>query len=247
VNIARLVALILQQAPTVQQALLPQPQVHITFWNGPAASWAAAIGTLILAFVAVFQEWIKSLFFKPVLDLDVRVARPDAEKTWFDANTEVYYFRVAVTNTGRRVAEDVQVYVSAIKRKKVDTKYETLDRFTPMALRWTHKGVATLPFLLPKMPRADCDLGHISDPGRKVGTFESLPDVLDEQAVFAVETEVTPNSKGNLLGPGEYRLYLKVAASNCPPNDFMVKLKMPGDWFPDEERMFRDGIGLTLG
>ncbi|HXY79409.1 MAG TPA: hypothetical protein VEI08_02105 [Candidatus Bathyarchaeia archaeon] len=246
-NITTVLALILQEVPTIRQSVPAQSQVGTTFWSGPAASWAAAIGTLILAFVAVFQEWIKSWFFKPSLDLDVRVARPDAEKTRFDANTDVYYFRLAVSNTGRKAAEDVQVYVSAVKRKKADAKYETLDRFTPMALRWTHKGVSTIPFLLPKMPPAYCDLGHISDPERKVGTFERLPDVLDEQTVFAMETEVTPNSKANLLGPGEYRLYLKLAASNCPPHDFMVKLKMPGQWFADEERMFRDGIGLTLG
>jgi hypothetical protein len=233
VNVSNLVAL-LQQAAS-------------TFWNGPAANWAVAIGTLILAFVAVFQQWIQSWFFKPMLGLEVRLARPDAEKTQSNLNTVVYYFRLAVTNTGRKAAEDVQVYVSAVKRKRADTKYETVVRFIPMALLWTHKGISTLPYLLPNMPPAYCDLGHISDPERKVGTFESLPDVPDVQTVFALETEVRPNSKGNLLGPGEYRVHLKVAASNCPPQDFTVKVKMPGEWFADEERMFRDGIGLSLG
>jgi hypothetical protein len=47
--------------------------------------------------------------------------------------------------------------------------------------------------------------------------------------------------------PGEYRVHLKVAASNCPPQDVTVKVKMPGEWFADEDRMFRDGIGLSLG
>jgi hypothetical protein len=52
----------------------------VTFWNGPAANWAVAIGTLILAFVAVFQEWIKSWFFKQILDLHIGTERPSAEK-----------------------------------------------------------------------------------------------------------------------------------------------------------------------
>ena len=247
-NITKLVALILQQAPPIQQPPPVQPQAPTTFWNGPAANWFVAISTLALAFVAVFQEWIKSLFFKPALDIDVRAERPFAEKTWFDANTEVYYFRLAVTNTGRKAAENVQVYAHAVRRKKLDRKYEAVDRFTPMAMRWTHKGVGTLPYLLPDMPPAYCDLGHISDPARKGGTFESLDDVPADQTVFVLETEVNPKSKGNLLGPGEYYIYLKVAASNCPPRDFKVKIKTPkGQWFADEDRMFRDGIGLSLG
>ena len=241
-NMIRLITLILQQAPPVP------PRVPISFWSGPAANWAVAIGTLILAFVAVFREWVKSWFFKPDLDLDVRAARPFAEKTWFDPNTAVYYFRLAITNTGRVAARDVQVYAYAVKRKKADDKYKAIDRFTPMALRWTHKNSGTLPYILPEMPPAYCDLGHISDPERKAATFERLDDVPVNQTVFVLETEINPNSRGNLLGPGEYSVYLKVAASNCPPRDFKVKIKTPsGQWFADEDLMFRDGIGISLG
>ncbi len=196
--------------------------------------------------MAVFQEWIKSWFFKPALDLKLRLARPDAEKTRFDVNTEVYYFRLQVINSGRKAAQDVQVYASAVKRKKADRKYESVDHFTPMPLTWTHKRIATLPYLLPKMPPIYCDLGHITDPSRKIASpFETLDDVPANETVFALETEVSPKSKGNLLAPGEYYVYLKVAASNCPPTDFKVKVKMPGRWFADEEQMFRDGIGLS--
>lgn len=74
VRITKLVFIVLQQAQAVQTQVPPMTQqAQHTFWNGPAANWAVAIGTLILAFVAVFQEWIKSWFFKPVLDLDVGI------------------------------------------------------------------------------------------------------------------------------------------------------------------------------
>ena len=221
--------------------------VTLLLEGSAAAGWFAAFGTLVLAFVAVFQEWIKSWFFKPMLDLKIRAARPDAEKTRFDVNTNVYYFRVAVTNCGRRAAEAVQVYVARVKRKKADDKYELVDRFIPMALKWTHKGVTTLPYLLPDMPPSYCDFGHITDPGRKMAPpFENLEGVSPNETVFALDTEVSPKSKSNLFGPGEYYVYLKVAASNCAPKDFKVKVKMPGKWFEDEEQMFRDGIGLSL-
>ena len=116
-----------------------------------------------------------------------------------------------------------------------------------MPLKWAHKGVATLPYLLPEMPPAYCDLGHITDPARKMAAlFESLDDISPEETIFVLETEVNPNSKGNFLGPGEYHVYLKVAASNCPPKDFKIKINLRGNWFRDEEQMFRDGIGLSL-
>jgi hypothetical protein len=243
VHITRFVFIVLKQ---LQASATPvTPPVH-TPTTSDASNWFVAGGTFVLAFVAVFQEWIKNWFFRPTLDLKLRLARPVAEKTHFDANTEVYYFRLQVTNSGMRAAEDVQVYASEVRRKKADKKYETVERFTPMALKWTHKGTATLLHLLPDMPPIYCDFGHITDPARKIAPpFEGLEGVAANETVFALETEVSPKSKGNLLGPGEYYVYLKVAASNCPPSDFKVKLKMPGKWFADEDQMFRDGIGLT--
>lgn len=247
-NITKLVFVILQEVQHIQSQHPPTlPPPSQTFWNGPASNWFVAAGTLVLAFVAVFQEWIKSWFFKPTLNLRIRATRPYAEKTSFNGNSDVYYFRVQVTNSGRKAAEDVQVFASSVKRKKADNKYESVDRFTPMALKWTHKGVATLNYLLPKMPPAYCDLGHITDPARKIAPpFEGLDDVRPEETVFVLETEVNPNSKGNLFGPGEYHIYLTVAASNCEPREFKLTLKLPGKWFPDEARMYRDGIGIVL-
>jgi hypothetical protein len=218
-----------------------------SFWNGPAANWAVAFGTLALAIVAVSHEWIQSWFVKPDLVLDVHLRRPDAEKTMMGPHTQAYYFRLTVSNTGSKAAEDVQVYAFSVKRKNAGGQYETVERFLPMALRWTHKGISTLPYILPEMPPSFCDLGHVIDPTRKVAMGEHIESVPDNGTVFALETEVKPNSKGNLLAPGEYRLHLKVAASNFPPRDYVVKLKLRGEWFEDEDRMFTDGIGLTLG
>jgi hypothetical protein len=238
---------IIQQLTQAAQPQLPSVQQSAqTFWNGPASNWFVAIGTVVLAFVAIFQEWIKSWFFKPTFEVETRAERPFAEKTHFNSHTDVYYFRLGVRNTGRVAARDVQVYAHQVKRKKADMKYETIDRFTPMALRWTHRMNGTLSHLLPDMPPVFCDLGHISDPTRKAGTFETLGEIPSDKTVFVLETEVQPNSKGNLLGPGEYRVHLKIAASNSKPTDFSVKIRMrDGLWFADEARMFQDGIGLS--
>jgi hypothetical protein len=41
-----------------------------------AAEWRTAIGTVAVAFVAVFQEWLKRIIFRLRLKLEARVPRP---------------------------------------------------------------------------------------------------------------------------------------------------------------------------
>src|SRR6266571_3904500 len=82
-----------------------------------SAEWATAIATGLLAFVAIFQDWIRGKLWKPNLSLRVRVAPPDCHKTTFNIlrkgrnivthETEqyvsampCYYFRVSIENIG---------------------------------------------------------------------------------------------------------------------------------------------------
>src|SRR5258708_17371334 len=41
-----------------------------------AAAWFAGVGTIVLAFVAVFQQWLQQLIVRPRLRLSARVSRP---------------------------------------------------------------------------------------------------------------------------------------------------------------------------
>ena len=53
-------------------------------------------------------------------------------------------------------------------------------------------------------------------------------------------------TRSHLLQPGVYRLELKIGAGNVAPIDKTVELSVTGNWFDEEEVMFRDGIGLRL-
>jgi len=82
-----------------------------------AAEWFAGVGTLVLAFVAVFHQWLQQLIVRPKLELSARVSRPDAEKSrWGKSDTDVYYFRLGVTNAGNKAAHDVQIYLASVDR-----------------------------------------------------------------------------------------------------------------------------------
>src|SRR5713101_1435469 len=114
------------------------------------ADWPVAIGTLLLAIVAVFQQWLQRLVVRPRLRLNARVERPDAERTMWNipsARVDVYYFRLAITNHGNAAAHDVKVYLGSVERLRADKKYEPVERFSPMSLKWSHTGATTRPIL----------------------------------------------------------------------------------------------------
>jgi hypothetical protein len=237
-----------------------------TFGGGHAADWFVAIGTLVLAVVAVFQQWLQRLIIRPDLHLAARVERPDAEKTRWripsgtrdpmaeedeiagrsTGGADVYYFRLAITNNGNFAAQDVQVYLSAVEFLRVDKKYEPVARFSPMNLKWAHVNTTTRPVLLPKMAPVFCDMAHIADPQTRVFTGEDLLGVPTGEAVLGLDLEVKSFSRGHLLERGTYRFHLVLAASNHPPRNYKLEVVFPGKWFDDQEKMFREGFGMRL-
>jgi len=179
--------------------------------------------------------------------LHARVDRPAAEKfKWDDGETDIYYFRLDVSNEGNAAAKEIQVHVADVRRLRKDGGYELVDRFSPMNLVWayTHRQ-PTLPLFLPNMPPRFCDFAHILDPGKRSATNETLPGVAPADAVLALELEAIPSS-AHLLEPGTYQFSLKLAASNYPPRDYKLEVTFPGTWFDQEDKMFSDGFGLRL-
>jgi hypothetical protein len=226
--------------------------------TSPAApDWAVAVGTVVLAFVAIFQQWLQRIFIRPRLHLDVRVARPDAEKTRWNMilnvvgrtvkiDADAYYFRLAITNVGNAAAHDVQVYLGAVERLRADQKYEGVERFSPMSLKWAHTGATTRPILLPKMPPLYCDMAHISDPKYRRHNGEDLPGIAADVPLLALDLEVLPNSGGHLLEPGTYRFHLTLAASDHPPQHHKLEVVFQGKWHDDQDKMFGEGFGMRL-
>ena len=159
---------------------------------------------------------------------------------------DVYYFRLRVDNTGNAAARDVQVYVARVERQRADKQYETVERFVPMNLMWAITRQSTLPILLPDMPPRYCDFAHITDPQQRRSIAETLPGVSDNSAILALDLEVNPNNKGHLLGPGEYRIGLKLAAENHAVRDYTLEVNFRGTWFPNETEMLREGFGMRV-
>jgi hypothetical protein len=222
-----------------------------------------AIGTFVLAFVAVFQDWLQQWVMSPSLRLkEPRVGPPDAERTTmhlFGVDLEglqlpepleevpVYYFRLAITNAGRSAARDVQVFLSAVKKQnKVDGTYAPVERFTPLNLMWSHTNTPTLPVLVQGPQSRFCALAHIIQPNAKHILKEDLLDMSSASPILALDLEVKPNSLGHLLEPDTYLFDLILMASNCAPQPYKLKVDFLGEWFDNPQQMFSDGFRMSL-
>jgi hypothetical protein len=220
---------------------------------GTIADWLVAVGTLVLAAVAVFQGTIRGWFYRPAFDVSAKTEPPDSVAVAFTQPDGTFvadsiYLRLWVRNTGNATAKDVEVYARELRRQRADGTWERVAPFPPMNLKWANAGgLVYFPSIAPAMGK-HCDLGHVVDPQRRQLLREDNPrlQLNDNQTSLAFDLMVAPNHRGHIIGPGEYQLDILVAAENARPLAKMVSLSLRGTWYPDETRMLRDGVGIAI-
>jgi hypothetical protein len=114
-----------------------------------------------------------------------------------------------------------------------------------MNLTWAPAGEIFAPGISPTMGR-HCRLGHLIDPQARKEVGDELEGVRDEHAILSLDLEVKLAIKSHLIPPGTYKFQLKIAASNCAVVTKTLKLRITGSWFPEERRMFKDGLAVEI-
>jgi hypothetical protein len=218
--------------------------------------WLTAIGTLAAAVVAlvvaVFHKHLSSLFWRPVLSIVVENRPPDCHLTTLTnlqtgVQAPCYYFRLRVHNNGNASAETVEVFIEEIQRRRADGTFETWQGFLPLNLRWAHYGTPYFPQIPPRVYK-HCDLGHIVDPSmRQQFPGEDYPPlgIPAAETLICLDLVVKPATRTYLIPRGVYRLVLVAAAANAHLVRRTIEMNLTGQWFADEDRMFREGIGFT--
>ena len=80
---------------------------------------------------------------------------------------------------------------------------------------------------------------------RDGGFGDDLVNVPDNQTICAFDLEFPSANKSYLIRPGTYQIELKIAGSNCPVVKKTLELTITGLWFPEEDRMFDEGLGIN--
>lgn len=232
----------------------------LTAW----ATMGLAGATLVIAVVAVFQDWIRGLIWKANLEiLPIKVVPPDCHKIpvghtlihWHEnvryedrREADSYYFRIRIKNKGNVPAKLVEVFAESLTRRRQDGTFETVSSFLPMNLVWAHINQVYYPLIPAKTSRL-CAFGHIVDPDKRSEFPEETNprlEVQDGEAIFSLDLMTKPNSYSHLIRKGVYRLTLSVAAENSEHISRVVELNFPGTWEQDEDSMLANGIDIKL-
>jgi hypothetical protein len=219
---------------------------------GTAADWFVGLATLLLAIVAIAQDWIRSWFYKAELEVSCKTEPPDCHAvpiTLRDGSLvgNSYYLRLKVKSVGNAAAKNVEVFAERLRRERADGTSEPVHEFPPMNLKWSHLGTMYFPIIGAGSGRL-CDLGHITDPTRRAAINEEATrlGLTHQQVSLAFDVIAAPNHRGHIIGPGNYELDVTIAAENVAPMRRTVEIRLAGPWSADESTMLRDYVGVAV-
>ena len=238
-----------------------QPPTCTIDW-GNVAQWASACATLCAVTVALFKEKILGKWHRAKLEARILLEPPDSFKEIWkykvvfslgsiqEKQTNRYVFRLWVTNQGTfDRAENVQVFADRLEKLSADSKtYAPIAEFLPMNLVWSHTdGRTFLDAISANGMGRYCDLGHILNPAayQDISDLEK-PEGLSGKTVFMLDVEFKHFGKSYLLEPGAYRLHIIIVGQNALPVSKIVEISFTGDWYEDQDKMFRPGGHLII-
>ncbi len=212
-----------------------------------------ALGTLVLAVVAIFQDLIRAWISRPRFRVTVRTEPPDCVSVPFrnmqtgELIGDSIYLRIWVENVGNAAARNVEVYARELRRQQADQTWPKVQTFPPMNLKWANLGGIYFPSISPEMGK-HCDVGHIADPAIRQQLGEENPALgLNAGDIsLAFDLMVAPNNMTHIIGPGRYELDIIVAAEDARPRSETLEIRLPGPWYADAQRMLRDGVGVRV-
>lgn len=227
-----------------------QQSSQVIFTNkSDLASWIAAIATFFASIVAIlialFGDWAKTIFFKPILKVGIKMSPPDCHKiesTVTDQNGNVissqdtYYYRLRIRNDGNLQAQDVEVKLLTLWKKHPNGRYYEDHNFLPLNLVWSHSlgKIITTPKIQPKIFK-HCDLCH---------TINTPSGLLIQFDTDIIPNRVTQNRYPTIIDSGKYRLKIVIVANNSKPLYKTLQIDFTGHWYNDEEEMFRNGLSI---
>ena len=207
--------------------------------------------TLLLAFVAIYQEKLKEWIAKPKLEIEIIFAPPDCQAVpiitdHFSDAINSHFVRARIWNRGTLPARDVELAVDSLLRINEEGQRLRMADFLPMNLKWSHTSDIYCPRISLKMWKL-CDVFHIIEPGnRDTLPLESLEPDEDNYSftMLSFDFPVRASSLSHLVRSGKYELRLVASASNAEPVFASFEIYLSGEFYDTEEDMF--GKGLTI-
>jgi len=219
-----------------------------------SVQWIIAIGTAILAIVALFQDFIRSWLATPSLEISTGSCSPFCKKLLFksqdDPNKQAdgYALRIRVKNVSpflrlKSRAESVEVFALKLSKRQTDNSFQPISEFEPMNLIWSHSFV-DLTDISPEMERY-CFIGRMLKPADR----QSFPEFDDEKCVadktcLRIDVALSRNTKDHIIQPGTYQLECLIGSSNTKAFKKTFEIFISGNWSDDEQEMYRENLTI---
>lgn len=179
-----------------------------------------AIGTLILAVVALFGDWLKHAlaFLRPSLHLSLLA---DGELTKLRDGQKAWFFHLKVTNRRRWTeARGARVVVIALYRYNHDSGEWAQEHLSgPLQLTWRFPQLNPLEVAFG--PARECDLGF-----------------LPQSEPFELSLYVRPHSFDHIVRSGESILVaVQAIATNAESRALWLRIDWDGQWSESREEV----------
>jgi len=203
-----------------------------------------SLSTILLGIVAVFQDIIRRIITKPILDCELILDSPHCHLL---KKTYTYYIRFKVSNTGNEVAKNVEVFLQSVKNSLGEVipvspgnlQWSSLilkgDRFEPR-MYWDYLSQGTHQY---------CNLGEITNPLHiPKEDMSFIP--LEERKYCTLNLSLYWRSidRSFQLPRGKYILEIVVGSSNAKPKNINFEIEHLGEWYDKEFEMFSKGLKI---
>lgn len=211
----------------------------------------AIVAALTLGLLGIFQNWVRSQFSYPELDIKFDVAPPDCHKTTmicgsekFKALADCYYYRLKISNIGNHRAEKNEVMITDKYTENQKGEFVKDNNFLPLNFKWSHDGVIIRESIAPLLFRY-CDFGHILHPKAKDYSLRGLNVEKKSRVVLELDLGVLPNTGSYLIFPGRHRVKIIAVADNSKVFSKIFEIHFNDFWDEEEEVMLKKGLRVT--
>lgn len=213
------------------------------------ADWLVGIGTLLLAFIAVFQDKLRAYLQSPKLDCEMELKPPDCHRTVMTGDNlsfYAFYYLFKIWNRGNISAKNVEVIISNVSKKE-GNEFKNVDGFFPDNLKWSLIGPKIYCDYISPVTFKHCNLGHILDPNfrpRLSGENNTELPVGIRETIFCFDVNFRSNRLSYLVSPGTYKFTITIGCENAKSKSKKYMIEVTGKWFEDESRMLNEGFTI---
>jgi len=189
-------------------------------WVVDIAQVFIAMGTLMVAVVAIWGDWFRDKFAPPKLNVELRETKGNL--TWYTDGTPTYYWHLRVKNSRTwSPARGVQVKIIEVKRQAEDNQFHQVDLPASVQLRQ--------PF--PSSPINSDSVIYTE----KLWDFGELKNGFD-RFVFTISPR--PNNwKGDVMSGDAVQVKVIAVAGNHRSKPYYVQITWDGLWADDPDEL----------